>query len=327
MVNEEVTMTMSVLPGAMTGISTLMAGMVSINNVFMDLTRQIDSTFGLVDATVITTGTVIAQFGLKAAEAFGQFEQGMKIVQMVSGQTRSDIEQLSQAANQFSVQYRMDIDQITEGLQTLGRAGLNSASEQSEVLQNGLNTAKLEGRDLNAVLEELIQTTSLLGGDLKGNFGEQSQYVNDLLVATSMTAPITTHDVNETLKYSGGIAAAAGANIESEEGKAILEDYMGAIAAFAQKGVTGSIAGTALRAFFNKPATQDTSVTDALASIHLKPEYLWEDDEETMKPVSEQINIIEKQNCWRKNGPTNDEVTFRGYKKFNKRYSKSRKCN
>ena len=302
MANEELTMSLSVLPGAMTGISTLMAGMVSINNVFMDMTRQIDSTFGLVDATIVTAGTVIAQFGLQAAEAYGQFEQGMKIVQMVSGQTKSDIEQLSQAANQFSVQYRTDIDQITEGLQTLGRAGLNSASEQTEVLQNGLNTAKLEGRDLNGVLEELIQNTALLGGNLKeNNFGEDSGYVNDLLVATSMSAPITTHDVSETLKYSGGIAAAAGARIrdeqgnEDEHGKAILEDYMGAIAAFAQKGVTGSIAGTALRAFFNKPATQDSSVTEALGMINLKPEYLWEDDEETMKPVSEQIRIIKDQ--------------------------------
>lgn len=302
MANEELTMSLSVLPGAMTGISTLMAGMVSINNVFMDMTRQIDSTFGLVDATIVTAGTVIAQFGLQAAEAYGQFEQGMKIVQMVSGQTKSDIEQLSQAANQFSVQYRTDIDQITEGLQTLGRAGLNSASEQTEVLQNGLNTAKLEGRDLNGVLEELIQNTALLGGNLKeNNFGEDSGYVNDLLVATSMSAPITTHDVSETLKYSGGIAAAAGARVrdeqgnEDEHGKAILEDYMGAIAAFAQKGVTGSIAGTALRAFFNKPATQDSSVTEALGMINLKPEYLWEDDEETMKPVSEQIGIIQKQ--------------------------------
>lgn len=294
--NEEVTMMMSVVPGAMTGISTMMSGLVSINNVFMDMTRQLDASFGLIDTSIITASTIVAQLGLSAAEAFGQFEQGLKVAQMVSGQTAQDMDYLRQKANEFSVSYRADIDQITEGLQTLGRAGLNSAAEQTEVLENGLSTAKLEGRDLNGVLEELIQNTALLGGNLKSSdFGESSKYVNDLLVATSMTAPITTHDVSETLKYSGGIAAAAGADINSEDGKRILEDYMGAIAAFAQKGVTGSIAGTALRAFFNKPATQDSSVTDALASIHLKPEYLWEDDEETMKPISEQIGIIKKQ--------------------------------
>ena len=300
--DNEVRMMMSVYPGAMTGFAALNAGMSSVLNVFNSMTRAFDYQFGLADAAITTTSVIITQLGVDAMHAFGEFEQGMKIVQMVSNQTGQDMEFLKQKATEFSVQYRMDIDQITEGLQTLGRAGLNSASEQTEVLQAGLNTAKLEGRDLNSILQELIQNTSLLGGNLKSNeFGEDSQYVNDLLVATSMTAPITTHDVSETLKYSGGIAAAAGATIRDkqgnidEEGKAILEDYMGAIAAFAQKGVTGSIAGTALRAFLNKPATQDSSVKEALASIKLKPEYLWEEGEETMKPISEQIKLIQDQ--------------------------------
>lgn len=294
--NGNVEMMVSVLPGTMTGFASLNAGLASINNSFLNMTQAISDNFGLVETAVITTGVVIGQVAADAASAFGDFEQSMKIVQMVSGQTSDQIAQLGQSANQFSVQYRMDIDQITEGLQTLGRAGLNSASEQTEVLKNGLNTAKLEGRDLNDVLEELIQNTALLGGDLKSEqFGEQSEYLNNVMIATSLSAPITTHDVSETLKYSGGIAAAAGASVETEEGKALLEDYMGTIAAFAQKGVTGSIAGTALRAFFNKPATQDSSVLEGLATIKLKPEYLWEDDQETMKPISEQISIIQKQ--------------------------------
>lgn len=300
--DNEVRMMMSVYPGAMTGFAAMNAGLSSILNVFNAMTRAFDQQFGLVDAALTTTSVVVTQLGVDAMNAFGQFEQGMKIVQMVSGQTASDMDYLKQKANEFSVEYRTDIDQITEGLQTLGRAGLNTASEQAEVLENGLTTAKLEGRELNSVLQELIQNTALVGGNLKSSeFGEDSQYLNDLLVATSMTAPITTHDISETLKYSGGIAAAAGAKIRTdtgevnEEGKRILEDYMGTIAAFAQKGVSGSIAGTALRAFLNKPATQDSSVTDALASIHLKPEYLWEEGEETMKPISEQIGLIQDQ--------------------------------
>lgn len=296
MAGGNVEMMVSVVPGTMTGFASLNAGLASINNAFLNMTQAISDNFGLVDTALITTGVVAAQVGMDAAKAFGDFEQSMKIVQLVSGQTADEISMLGQRANEFAVQYRVDIDQITEGLQTLGRAGLNSATEQTEVLQNGLSTAKLEGRQLNDVLQELIQNTALLGGNLKSNdFGEQSQYVNDLLVATSMTAPITTHDVSETLKYSGGIAAAAGANIESDEGKRLLEDYMATIAAFAQKGVTGSIAGTALRAFLNKPATQDKTVLEGLATIHLKPEYLWEDDQETMKPISEQIALIQSQ--------------------------------
>ena len=289
-------MMINVLPGTLTGFFALNAGLSSINQQFQNMTKAVDNHFGIVDATIVSAATLLSQFSKNAADAFGEYEQGMKIVQVVSGQSSASIEELGKKANEFSVQYRMDIGELTEGLQTLGRAGLKTASEQTEVLENGLQTAKLEGRDLNTVLEELLQNTTLLGGDLKSsNFGEQSQYVNDLLVATSMTAPINTHDVSETLKYSGGIAAAAGANIESPENKAILEDYMASIAAFAQKGVKGSIAGTALRAFFNKPATQDSSVVEGLSMVGLKPEYLWEDDESKMKPISEQIGLIQSQ--------------------------------
>lgn len=294
--NGNVEMMVSVLPGTFTGFAALNAGLASINNSFLNMTQAISDNFGLVDTAILTSGALITQVAANAMNSFADFEQSMKIVQMVSQATANDISYLGQKANEFAVQYRVDIDNITEGLQTLGRAGLNTASEQTEVLQNGLNTAKLEGRELNSVLQELIQNTALLGGDLKSDqFGEDSEYVNNLMVSTSLSAPINTHDISETLKYSGGIAAAAGANIESEQGKEILTDYMAAIAAFARKGVTGSIAGTALRAFFNKPATQDSSVVEALASINLKPEFLWEDDEETMKPISEQIAIIQGQ--------------------------------
>ena len=193
----------------------------------------------------------------------------MQLVQAGSGQTGSAISELSSKATEMSVAYRTSINDITDGLQTLGRAGLNSASEQLDVLESGLQTSKLEGRALNGVLEELIQNTSMLGGDLKSvNFGEQSEYINSLIVGTSMSAPIDSHDVSQTLQYSGGIAAEAGANIRSEEGKKKLEDYMGTVAAFAQKGVKGSMTGTALRAFFTKPASQDDMVTNALSELN-----------------------------------------------------------
>lgn len=297
-----VDMMLNVLPGTMTGFFALNAGLSSINQIFQNMTKSVDNHFGILEASIVSATALLGQLSVNAASSFGEYEQGMKIVQAVSGQTSATVAELGNQINDFSVKYRMDIDELTTGLQTLGRAGLKSAQEQTEVLENGLQTAKLEGRDLNSILQEIIQNTTLLGGNLKSsNFGEQTQYVNDLLVATSMTAPINTHDISETLKYSGGMLAAGGGTIVDEsgqvdqEGRELIEDYMGTVAAFAQKGVTGSIAGTALRAFFNKPATQDTSVTDALASIHLKPEYLWEEGEEQMKPVSEQIGIIQSQ--------------------------------
>ena len=294
---EDVNVNLNVLTGTMGGITAILGGMSALTSSFGAIGTEASNTFGTLDGLLVTSTALMTSFVVKSAEAYGQFEQGMKIVQTVSNQTSSAIGELSSKANEMSVSYRTAIGDITDGLQTLGRAGLNSVSEQLEVLESGLQTAKLEGRNLNGVLEELIQNTAMLGGDLKSiDFGEQAEYINTLLVGTSMTAPITSHDISQTLQYAGGTAAAAGANLESgAEGKRKLEDLMGTIAAFAQKGVTGSMAGTALRAFFTKPASQDKSVTAGLEAIGLSAEDLWEDGGESMKKVSEQIEIIQNQ--------------------------------
>ena len=286
---------MNIVSGAMGGAAAISNGMTALAANFSALGSEASRAFGSIDGLMVTSTALIAGFAFESAKAYGEFEQGMKLVQAVSGQTNSAISELSSKATEMSVAYRTSINDITDGLQTLGRAGLNSANEQLDVLESGLQTSKLEGRALNGVLEELIQNTAMLGGDLKSvNFGEQSEYVNSLLVGTSMTAPIDSHDVSQTLQYSGGIAAAAGANLESEEGKKKLEDLMGTVAAFAQKGVKGSMAGTALRAFFTKPASQDDMVTNALSELNLTPEDLWEDGGESMKSVSDQIGLIKR---------------------------------
>ena len=290
---EDVNVNLNILAGAMGGVTAIMGSMSALTSTFSQMGTEAASTFGSVDAILVGATAMIAAFGVESANAFGEYEQGMKIVQTVSGQSSAAISELGAKANELSVAYRTSIGDITDGLQTLGRAGLNSANEQVEVLESGLQTAKLEGRNLNGVLEEIIQNTAMLGGDLKSvNFGEQAEYLNSLMVGTSMTAPIDSHDISQTLQYAGGTAAAAGANLQDKDK---LEDLMGTIAAFAQKGVSGSMAGTALRAFFTKPASQDKMVTAGLESIGLTPEDLWEDGGESMREVSDQIAIIQGQ--------------------------------
>lgn len=293
---EDVNVNLNVLTGTMSGVTAIMGGMSALTSSFGAMGTAAADSFGALDGLLVSATALLTTFAVQSAEAYGQFEQGMKIVQAVSGQTGSAISELSTKANELSINYRTAIGDITDGLQTLGRAGLKSAETQLDVLESGLQTAKLEGRNLNSVLEEIIQNTAMLGGDLKSiDFGAQSEYLNSLLVGTSMTAPITSHDISQTLQYAGGTAAAAGANLDSAEGKKKLEDLMGTVAAFAQKGVTGSMAGTALRAFFTKPASQDKGVTEGLSRIGLKPEDLWENGGESMKSVSDQIGLIQRQ--------------------------------
>ena len=122
----EASVTVNAIQGSMTGITALETGLVSINNQVQDIGRAITAQGNIMDTMIASVGVVAATGAVKAAEAFGDVEQSMKIVQMVSQQTSADIQYLTQQANQFSTQYRTDIDQITEGLQTLGRAGFQN---------------------------------------------------------------------------------------------------------------------------------------------------------------------------------------------------------
>lgn len=291
--NERVGITLDVLPGTFAGVTAALGGFNELVAATSMFSKAIAESTSVIDAMTLTLGVALAGAAWESAKAFGELERGMKIVQAVSGQTSSEISVLTQKANEFSVRYKMGIDDITAGLQTLGRAGLSNVNTQLDTMQAGLQAAKIQGMELNDALEKIVATTALLGGDLKSaNFGQQAEKLTSQLLSTAMTAPIDMNDVVQTLSYSGGTAAAAGINIQNDDA---LYDYLGAISAFAQKGVKGSMAGTAMRAFFTKPASQDTSVVEAFNKLQMKPSDLWEDGGNAMRPVSEQIDIIHKQ--------------------------------
>lgn len=291
--NESVGITLDVLPGTLGGITAALGGFNELVAATSLVTSAVAQSTSAVDSMLLTLGVGLVGAGAEAAKAAGEVTQAMKIVQSVSGQTSSEISVLTQQANEFSVRYKMGIDEVTEGLQTLGRAGLSSVNTQLDTLKAGMEAAKVTGMELGEVLNKLVQTTSLLGGDINSSsFGLQTQDMASKLLATSQTAPIDVNDVVQTLSYSGGTAAAGGINIYNEDA---MYDYLGAIAAFGQKGVSGSMAGTALRAFFTKPASQSSQVTEALGKLKMKPEDLWEPGEQSMRSVSEQIGLIQGQ--------------------------------
>ena len=290
MPTEDISMTMNVLPGTFAGLTAAAAGMNQIVGLVNTLANRVGQTTTILDSMLVTFAAGITYAGFEASKAAGEFERSMKMVKVVSGQSAAEIDVLSRKANELSVQFKMGIEDITDGLQTLGRAGLGSLDTQISVLETGLSAAKLSGLELSKVLQDIVQTTSLLGGDITSvSFGSQADALTNKILATSMTAPINMNDIVQTLSYSGGTAAAAGINIENEDA---LYDYLGTVSAFARKGVSGSMAGTALRAFFTKPASQDESVKGAFETLGLQAEDLWKNNGQQMRKVSEQIQII-----------------------------------
>ena len=288
-VTRDINYKLNFVPGTMGGIAAGISGL----NQFVDLSNEFFRGLGginVIDASLVGLAATLASVQLQATQAFAEFDEGLASVKAISQELAGNMETISNAANQFSIQFGKDITEITEGLETLGRAGLTGLDNQLNTLQEGFNLSKIEGMELNSALETLVQTTTLLGGNMNDlDFSSDVQTVNDLLVGTSMAGPLEVSDVAMTLKYAGGTAATAGANLEDTD---MLEDLMGTIAVFAQRGVVGDPAGTALRAFLTNPAGQNSTTVEGLEKIGLTPANLWEESGEKMLPISEQIRKI-----------------------------------
>ena len=288
-VTRDINYKLNFVPGTMGGIAAGISGL----NQFVDLSNEFFRGLGginVIDASLVGLAATLASVQLQATQAFAEFDEGLASVKAISQELTGNMETISNTANQFSIQFGKDVTEITEGLETLGRAGLTGLDNQLNTLQEGFNLSKIEGMELNSALETLVQTTTLLGGNMNDlNFSSDVEKVNDLLVGTSMAGPLEVSDVAMTLKYAGGTAATAGANLEDTD---MLEDLMGTIAVFAQRGVVGDPAGTALRAFLTNPAGQNSTTVEGLEKIGLTPANLWEESGEKMLPISEQIRKI-----------------------------------
>lgn len=288
-VTRDINYKLNFVPGTMGGIAAGISGL----NQFVDLSNEFFRGLGginVIDASLVGLAATLGSIQLQATQAFAVFDEGLASVKAISQELTGNMETISNAANQFSIQFGKDVTEITEGLETLGRAGLTGLDNQLNTLQEGFNLSKIEGMELNSALETLVQTTTLLGGNMNDlDFSSDVQTVNDLLVGTSMAGPLEVSDVAMTLKYAGGTAATAGANLEDTD---MLEDLMGTIAVFAQRGVVGDPAGTALRAFLTNPAGQNSTTVEGLEKIGLTPANLWEESGEKMLPISEQIRKI-----------------------------------
>lgn len=295
MVQETATIRLDVLAGQMPGLLAAATGFNELVGLASSAGLAVGHGLTVMESGALAAAGAISVFGAKSAIAFGEYDRGLKIAQAISGQTQSAIQILGQEAERMSVQFRIGIDEVNEGLTTLGRAGLSDVNNQLQVLKVGMESTKISGLALSDTLNELVQMTSLFAGNMtdigSSNFGSYTEQISDLMTATANSAPMTVKDVAQAAQYSGGTFAAAGVNFDNPD---MLEDYMASIAAFARKGVSGSMAGTALRAFGTKPTSQEAGVSDALASIGIDVNDLWKNGGEEMRPISEQIGIIKK---------------------------------
>ena len=298
-------------------------GIAEVGSELMGLSNTVGNILGLIafKTSEFLTHTETAMIGFGAAVGAGftaatrsaiDFQQQIANVQAIGGES-INASQIGDAAMEYSNKFGMAVSSMTEGLEALARAGITSTSVMSQVLEEGVKLSKLEGLDLEDSMNDLISTTNLLASDNvdmnDASYAQMVKDMNQMIVSTSEASPIDAQNIIMTLQHAGGYAASSGID---------QEDLFAVIAQLGAKGTKGEIAGTALRAFMS--AGQKDTAQRALSRIGLNVSDLWDDNGETMLPISEMKNILDdamKQRGYSKQEQLEFYSDFVGYKQAN----------
>ena len=269
--------------------ATLLAvqsGLNSLTAVAGSVGRGLSDAMSTAQSGALALGTMTLMAMGQAISAASEYQSKMAQVKAISGQSNEEVSNLGNAAQQLSMKYGMSLNDVTDGLITLGRAGIENATVQTGVLEEGFKMAKLEGMNLNDALEDLVTTTNLLNGNSvnmnSSEYTGQVQEMNTKLLTASQIAPLDVKNVIDSLQYAGGAAAVS--NMDQD-------NLLATISALGARGTKGAMAGTALRNFMTRSIT--STGENALESIGLSGDSLWKFGGDKMRSFSDMKRMLD----------------------------------
>lgn len=172
----------------------------------------------------------------------------------ITASVRSELDQMSSSSKKWAMQFGVSTDKINDGMTEMVKRGY-TAQQTMGAMPAVLNAAKASGDDFNDVMHV---STSVLE-----QFGLKTTSTTDMLKNTSRVTDSLTYvanataagfqDMGEAMTYVGPSAHAAGIS---------LEETAAAIGIMSNKGIEGSVAGTALRGALTrlmKPSKQNVA--------------------------------------------------------------------
>ncbi|MET7705446.1 phage tail tape measure protein [Micromonospora sp. NPDC005413] len=182
----------------------------------------------------------MARMGLAAAAGFGaavavtaKFDKQMSEVGAVSNATGAELERLRQSALDAGQATSFSATEAAKAQAELAKAGLDSSEILGGALTGSLSLAAAGSLDLAEAADIAAKTMNvfkLKGGDVG--------HIADVLAAAANKSATDVHEMGEALKQGGLAANGAGVS---------LEETVGTLAAFADRALIGSDAGTSLK--------------------------------------------------------------------------------
>lgn len=212
-----------------------------------DLNSMSNVAMASMAAAAAGAATVTVKAISDAAETYKGFETEIKTVQSISGATASEFLELKQAAMDAG---RTTIFTATEAASALEYTSLAgwSVQESIEGMPGIIEMTAATGADLKTTSDLLTDSMSALSIGVDG----LDTYM-DKLIQTNNKANTTAEQLMEALIGSGGAAKTLGAD---------LNDTITSLGVFANNGLKGTEAGTALNAIFVRLAGNSAAIKE-----------------------------------------------------------------
>lgn len=202
-------------------------------------------------------------------QQFGRFEDAMLAVRAKMGATSGEYQRMTQLAQHLGETTSFTAQQVAEAMVVMAQMGLK-ADEVTDSIQGILSGARATGTELPAMADYVLTAVRAFGSD----FSEASDYA-DVLTAACNNSALSMDDLGQALQYASSSGQLAGSNIR---------EVTTLLAALANMGVRGTMAGTSLRRIYEKLAMEK----EKLAAIGVNPF----DDQGNYRPIVQIITDL-----------------------------------
>lgn len=234
--------------------------------------------------TVITTAGVAVTAGLGGAvKVAADFEQELSNAKAVSGATADDMAKLKAAALDMGASTSFSASEVAKGMTELLKGGMTVDQVLSGGLKSALDLAAAGELEMGQAAEYVVKTM--------GPFNIQAEDAGRVANTLAGAANASATDVEEMGQGMSQVAAVA-----AQMGVS-MEDTATALGLFANKGIVGSDAGTALKTTLMRlvPSTKEaTEEFKRLGIITKEGNNRFFDSEGNLKNLSEVSGILKE---------------------------------
>lgn len=231
-------------------------------------------------AALVGGGAIAAVFGLAVDEA-AKFEKKIDYFGAVTGASQADMQAVADKALAMSKTTVFSADQMADAFIEFGKAGVATKDILGGVADATAALAQAADINIADAATTIVSTMSTFGIS-----AQDSIHIANELAGAANASIVDISDLATSMKYAGGVAAAAGVPFDS---------VVTALSLLGKAGLKGSTAGTTLRQVMTSltaPTNAATKELQSLGIITKENGNLFIDQSGKLKPLDEIFQIL-----------------------------------